>query len=178
VIYKVDKELIPDEGEAYIDAELIEFSYAEQKDFLYTPYRTKFDCEAMAFRNDSLFLFTKNWINENTMVYRLPLEPGSYEVEAIDTFDCDGLITGAEFLEDPEMLVLSGYKNFYPFMWQVTGLDDTGLFNGTQQRFNFNEIFRVQTEGIVPVSADSVFISSETTDLPASIYLVKLPASR
>jgi hypothetical protein len=178
VIYRIAKANIPESGEVYLEADLIKYAYSEQTGFSFRSYQTNFDCEALACLNDSLYLFTKNWLDGNTVVYTLPVTPGDYLAEARDTFSSDGLITGAEFLSDQGLLVLSGYKNFYPFMWVIYGYQVGDLFAGKQYRVNFNEIFRVQTEGITAVSGDSVFISAEATDLPASVYLVKIPPTK
>lgn len=66
----------------------IAFSYPEQTAFPPTHAEMYYDCEAMAYYHDSLYLFTKNRTSPfdgKCMVYKLPVKPGTYEAKK-DTY--------------------------------------------------------------------------------------------
>jgi hypothetical protein len=65
-----------------VEAKFIEFSYPEQKEFPPILKEKYFDCEAMSFYNDSLYLFTKcrsEPFDGKCFVYTLPTKPGTYK---------------------------------------------------------------------------------------------------
>ena len=67
-----------------VEAKFIEFSYPEQKDFPPKLAEKYFDCEAMSFYNDSLYLFTKcraEPFDGKCFVYTLPTKPGTYKAK-------------------------------------------------------------------------------------------------
>ena len=79
VIYKVNlKKILSSET---VDAESILFSYPNQKEFPPKLNGKYFDCEAMSFYNDSLYLFTKcrtEPFDGRCYVYTLPTKAGTY----------------------------------------------------------------------------------------------------
>lgn len=67
-----------------VEAKFIEFSYPEQKEFPPKLTEKYFDCEAMSFYNDSLYLFTKcrsEPFDGKCYVYTLPTKPGTYKAQ-------------------------------------------------------------------------------------------------
>ena len=67
-----------------VEAKFIEFSYPEQKDFPPKLSEKYFDCEAMSFYNDSLYLFTKcrtEPFDGKCFVYTLPVKPGVHKAK-------------------------------------------------------------------------------------------------
>ncbi|MNJ83224.1 hypothetical protein D3C87_06400 [compost metagenome] len=65
-----------------VEAKFIEFSYPEQKNFPPKLNQKYFDCEAMSFYNDSLYLFTKcrtEPFDGKCFIYTLPTKPGIYK---------------------------------------------------------------------------------------------------
>lgn len=67
-----------------VEAKLIEFSYPEQTEFPPKLTEKYFDCEAMGFYNDSLYLFTKcraEPFDGKCFVYTLPTSPGTYKAK-------------------------------------------------------------------------------------------------
>ena len=72
-IYKINKKDIPaGENVTVSRFDTIMFSYAIQEDFDKRTHQHNFDCEAMLALNDSLFLFTKNWEDQRTVLYACP----------------------------------------------------------------------------------------------------------
>lgn len=67
-----------------VEAKFIEFSYPEQRQFPPQLTEKYFDCEAMSFYNDSLYLFTKcrsEPFDGKCFVYTLPTKPGTYKAQ-------------------------------------------------------------------------------------------------
>ena len=79
VIYKIKAAKVNNNED--IEPKKIHFSYSEQTEFPPKKSELNFDCEAMAYHNDSLFLFTKcrtEPFDGKCMVYKIPTKPGSY----------------------------------------------------------------------------------------------------
>ncbi len=91
-------------------AEIIEFSYEDQGNFESQPLNTNFDCEAMIALNDSLILFTKNWLDLNTNIYTLPKDLGSWVAKRKGTLNVSTLISGADYNPNTNELTLIGYQ--------------------------------------------------------------------
>ncbi|HDJ33582.1 MAG TPA: hypothetical protein ENF21_05725 [Bacteroidetes bacterium] len=177
-IYRLRKDDMPAGKDGSVATEVINLLYEEQWAGGELIPDRRFDCEAMVAWNDSLFLFTKDWVNEQTMLFSLPARPGAYQLHAADTFPAAGLITGAAFLPREPLLVLCGYRNFTPFLWLFNGFESPDFFSGRHVYIEMPELFRVQTEGVYLKNADSLFISSEATDMPPQMYLMKLKPFR
>lgn len=144
-IYKLPLALISNDT---IEAEGIAFEYPDQTDFTTRPQNNNFDMEAMISLGDSLYLFSKNWLDLQTRVYALPKEAGTYEADLRDSFNVNGLITGASFREEDSLLVLVGYSPFLtPFaylFWDYTG---TQFFSGNKRKIELTIPFH-QVEAI------------------------------
>ncbi len=161
-IYKVRLEDIPAEGNGNVVAEKITFAYPTQKNFE-SGFRHNFDCEAFIVKDNSIFLFTKNWENHQTDLYQLPTDAGNYEANFIDSFDVNGLITAAAISNDQDKIVLLGYQNYVPFIWLIFDFHDIIFFEGNKRRIDFPNMATMQTEGICFVESDKIAISSEKT---------------
>ena len=120
MIYKVRKDDVMNKAE--VIPEIISFRYAGQTKFN-DSNRHNFDCEAFISKGDSLYLFSKNRGDFRTDVYALSKVPGDYVITASESFDTDGLVTGADYRGQDESgeLVLVGYnihgKAYYPFIY-------------------------------------------------------------
>jgi len=86
-------------------ASIINFSYAEQTAFPPNDTKKNFDAEAMVYKNDSIFIFTKNRtqpFDGKCYQYYLPAIPGNYQISRSDTLyiaggDAESRIVGADF---------------------------------------------------------------------------------
>ena len=94
-IYKISKNDYLNKSE--VTAEIISINYKEQTDYTKSDKATNFDAEAVVIIGNELVLFTKNWGDNKTSVYKIPIEKGSYEITAVDTYNIGGLITGADY---------------------------------------------------------------------------------
>ncbi|MBE9480252.1 MAG: T9SS type A sorting domain-containing protein [Bacteroidetes bacterium] len=164
-IYRINKEDIPSSGNANINSEIIEFEYSDQHDFTPAFQNNNFDCEAMICIADSIYFFSKNWANSKTKLYALPKTPGNFIAKLRDSFNVEGLITGADLNLIKNEITLSGYKNqvWIPFVWLLFDYYDNDFFSGNKRRIDFPYIISSQTEGIAYANNKDVFISAEKT---------------
>ncbi len=162
VIYKISqKEIIA--GMSMVNAELIHFSYADQVSFQKMNRNHNFDCEAVISFGDSLILFSKNWVDNNTRMYKLPKEPGNYKLNPLDSFTADGLITGADYNNETRKLALIGYKQKVPLIYIMDGFNGINFESEQITKINFPDFAKSQTEGICWIDNHNVMISTEET---------------
>jgi len=172
-IYKIKKSEM-DSGDI-VTASKIDFSYAEQKDFSSNPLNTPFDCEAITNYNGNLFIFTKNWVDETTSVYQIPKNEGDYVLSFIDTFNVNGLVTGADISPDEKTLALVGYKDFKPIVWLFSDITEQNFLGGKEIYMKLDEIYSAQTEGICFKGNDTLLISNEhTSTFDQQIFYIDL----
>lgn len=156
--------------------EMINFSYSDQHEFASTgANNTDFDCEAFVVTTDSIFLFTKQWISNKTKVYALPKTPGSFSARLKASYDVEGLITGATFLESKKLIVLSGYSSLLePFIFMLYDFTGSDFINGNKRKVSISLPFH-QIEGITTSNGLKYFISNEKFVLaPIAEILPKL----
>ncbi len=159
-IYKISKKDLRKKHDT-VKASIIRFRYAEQKNFHHKAYKHNFDCEAMTVFHDSLWLFSKNWENHKTRLYKLPKEPGDYTISTLQTCNVKGLITGAYYQKGRHTLCLIGYIDYRPFMIVDKGFD--GKLSRQAKKFRIKDRRFSQTEGICMDKAGNIYISSEKT---------------
>lgn len=151
-----------------IVTEKLPFFWSDQFQFMAQPNAHDFDCEAFLAREDSLVLFSKNWLNLYTRRYVLPVYWND-TIAAIlrDSFFVDGLITDASLSPDQSRTFLLGYKNngnnFYTsFIWNLWDYSNGQVFSGNKRRIEIGNVLNVsQTEGIALISNQSGYVSSE-----------------
>jgi hypothetical protein len=174
-IYIVSKTDIPYNKDGEVTASVINFSYADQQNFDPANRSNDYDCEAMVAYGDSLYLFTKNWANQQSRLYALPKAPGTYSVFPGDTLAADGLITGADLSPSGNELVLCGYKNYSPILWLLFDFRNGSYFKGNKRLIKFSGMTGTQTEGAAFLRESEVVISSEkTTVSPAGLFKINI----
>jgi hypothetical protein len=162
-IYKVAKSDISGKKKIEVKAEIIEFSFRDQLSFEFENHAHNFDCESLIVFDDSLIVFSKNWVDGKTRMYKMPKIAGQYQLDPTDTFDADGLITGADYSSNLKKLVLSGYKDFKPFIFLVNDFDGKSLNGKEIFRFNLFKMKESQVEGIAWSTGETVLFSTEHT---------------
>ncbi len=159
VVYRVSKQAY-DQSDA-VSAERLDFRYEDQFDFIDNS-RTDWDAEALFALNDELIILTKQWTSNGTVAYAIPKTPGTYEARKIETYDANGLITGATYNPLSDVLFLIGYNAFLgPFTIRVERPTNSAIFSGAIERLAFGSGL-AQTEGITYVDQDTYFVSSES----------------
>ncbi len=169
-IYKLAKADFTQAMEFSINAEMIAFKYKDQVSYDIKNRNNDHDCEALLSRGDYLYLFSKNWGNEETKCYKLPKEAGDYELDIYGQFDVRGLITGADFNENTQTVVLLGYENFVPFSWLIWDFTDDQFFTGNKKRVDFPYIQGAQTEGICFKNNQDILVSCEASFFDQRLY--------
>jgi len=158
-IYRVSKSSIA-LGTPAVD--VINFSYEDQTDF--SPQggnNTDFDCEAFIVTDSNIYLFTKEWVSEETTVYSLPKMPGTYSAVNEGSFDVNGLITGATYLQNQQFISLSGYSStLIPFVYFLYDFTDNNFFNGNKRKVGLNLPLH-QIEGIASNDGTNYYLSNE-----------------
>lgn len=140
----------------------IRFSYSNQTDYTATTINnTNFDCEAFIVSEDSIYLFTKQWVDGKTRSYSLPKIPGNYIAHYKSTMNVLGLITGAVYLESKKLVALCGYtKLLQPFFYLLYDFNDFDFFNGNKRKINVNLPYH-QIEGITSKNGLKYYASNE-----------------
>ena len=147
-------------GNPQIDT--IWFSYPEQTDFSTSSSNgTDFDCEAFIATEDSLYLFTKQWVSEGTALYSLPKTPGTYSARRISSWNVNGLVTGATYNPRKKQVVLCGYSSLLqPFVVLLYDYAGNDFFSGNKRKMSLGLSFH-QVEGIALYHDYTYFLSNE-----------------
>ncbi len=163
LIYKILLTEIPAKGDGQVVAESIRFSYEDYVGPIAKRKDNNFDCEAFIADGDSLYLFSKNWENQQCRLYRLPKTPGTFIAQKLASFDTKGLVTGADINPRSGELILTGYTNktWIPFMWVFTDYADHQYFSGNKQRVNMINLPATQVEAIAFTRGRRAVITSE-----------------
>ena len=177
-IYRLLKSEVTNNALDTVVAEKMNFSWADQLDFTSAYNANDFDCEAFYATEDSLFLFSKNWVDLKTKCYSLP----NYWTDTLNAtlssqFDVDGLITDACKDTINHRIYLLGYKNngsnFYTsFIWCLWDHASNLIFSGNKRRIEIGNVLTVsQTEGITLSDNGTAYVSAEKV-----INIITIPA--
>jgi hypothetical protein len=102
-----------------VSAEIISFSYEDQTDFDSKPNASNFDAESIVIYNNSILIFTKNWGDLKTNVYKIPLIIGNHLAKKISSANVEGLITGGVYNDN--RFFLTGYNaTLTPFLIYIS----------------------------------------------------------
>lgn len=142
--------------------ENINFSFEDQKDFeTNKPNKTSFDCEAFVVVQDSIFLFTKQWKNKQTTIYKLPKQSGEFIAEKKASYKIKGLVTGASYFSSKKILVLCGYtRNGKPFVELFYDFKGNDFFSGTHKKIKIKYRF-LQIEAITTKDGKNYYLTNE-----------------
>jgi hypothetical protein len=158
----------------------IRFSYPEQTDFSsQIQSNIIFDCEAFIVSQDSIFLFTKSWALNKSLVYSLPTNPGTHEAHFKDTLPVGGLITGAHYDLENNRVTLSGYNTILsPFVYLLFDFEAFNFLKGNKRKIAINASYH-QIEGITSLNGIDFFLTNEaftygTINTPAKISKLNL----
>lgn len=148
---------------------LLPFSYIDQTDFTAQPEDSSvYDCEAMIVSNGKAHLFTKSRRNYNTVHY--VVNPSNNTAEKVESFQAEGLITGASLSPDGKLIALIGYdlRPFIPtvFCWLLwdwlPGTEQ--FFSGNKRRIELGTALQVgQVESIGFATDRAGYLSNEVT---------------
>lgn len=132
VIYKVS-DPTKEKGDK-IAAKKIYFSYPEQKKFPPKSKDFKYDAEALFYKDDNLYLITKNKsrpFKGDAQIYKIPAQPGEHKARLLGSVTlCENaskcIVTAATISSDNQKVVLLGYG----MLWIITDFKDDDFTNG------------------------------------------------
>lgn len=182
-ILRINKESLLNQT---FEIDTIGFSYEDQTDFSYHYYSNDFDCEAFIVSDDSIYLFTKQWVSKQTTVYRIPKVPGTHIARRHESYNVNGLITGASFLPDYQLVVLCGYNydsgdyeaSLRPFIYLLYDYQENNFFSGNKRRLDFGITVKSQIEAIATTNAVDYYLTNENfhRTFMGGLLTVNLPA--
>jgi len=161
--------------------ETINFSYSNQTSLNATgANNTDFDCEALIVSSDSIYLFTKQWVSEKTSVYRLSKSPGTQVAKLKATYDVKGLVTGATYLQEKQVIGLCGYsKQLQPFIFLMYDFKGVDFFGGNKRKVSVSLPF-TQVEGIATNNglrwylSNEAFVQGQLINTPQKLHVLDL----
>lgn len=174
-VYRLPLSSLPDNGDATLSAECINFRYSDQTDFT-SRKLNDFDCETFFVTDDYLYLLSKSWETGITRLYRLSKEPGNHVAELVNSFNSQGLITGADYDRENHILVTVGYMKtlWWPFIYIIYDFDEAGE-NLPNHRLEMPHLAWTQFEGICFFDYGQCYITAETNKgMVSSVFEVDL----
>jgi hypothetical protein len=176
-IYKILKSDF--KNKTAVSAEIISYSYEDQTDFSSQPNSSNFDAEGIVIYGDRLLIFTKNWADFKTNVYKIPLTTGDYVATKVSAANVEGLITGAVYNND--RFFLTGYDtSLIPFLIYIdfNRMPGEDIFSSGFNRISLaNKLEQgSQVEGITNIGfTGNYYISREnvSTTVSGTAYTLK-----
>lgn len=180
-IYKFPLAAIPDYTAnpvvtiASADIDIIYFTYSGQLPVVpTTANNTRFDCEAMIVDAGKIHLFTKNWVDLNTVHYIInSTSPGTYVATELETLATNYLVTGADKTPAGNVIVLLGYQASgfgNHFMHLLSDFSGGLYFNGNKRRIDLpSALLMGQAEGICFRNNTYGYISNEGITSPVTV---------
>jgi hypothetical protein len=138
--------------------EKIQFSFTEQKEFPPVKNKMDFDCEAMFWANDSLYLFSKNRSSKLTKLYVLPSISGEYHVSAKASIYLKANITAADISPSGHQFALLSYGKIFLF-----GIENQQI-DFSKPQYCVKAPLK-QSEAMAYVSDNELLITNEQRDI-------------
>lgn len=174
-IYRVSKRDLLNSDD--IPSESIKITYADQSSFSYSDHTTPFDAEALMALDGSLYLFSKNWNDCTTNVYKIPAIPGSYKIYPLFKHKLNVMVTAADYDPSTNSIVLIGYANIYKnilsssMIFVLSNYSKNDFFSGTLLALkikNATDAGQIEAVGFRDGAKGGLFISAEGN--PAMLY--------
>ena len=171
-IYKIAKEQLTTVDSQELLVETMSFAYALQNSFTPAPFRTNFDAEALVVIAGDLYVFTKNWGNQKTDIYKISTIPGVYKAEHIGTLDIAGFVTAADYDVKSNSLVLVGYSLQSPFLVKIDAVHLQDIANGNFERYELQvpTTYSRQLEAVCFFESYLYFTSEQSSDGASGLF--------
>jgi hypothetical protein len=171
LIYRIPRNRLESGDSSVNHNGIISLSFEEEVELNGRGYSSH-DCEALFAYKDSLYLFSKNWLDESTSVYVLPSEPGHYKLKPRYRYEARILVTGADLYPDQNEVALVGYRNYQPIVISYKFDRDPALIRcGGKARIYPLKLGR-QVEGICFDASGNLMVSSERSVQKATLFKV------
>jgi len=176
VIYKVLKtNLLPDVSN--IPVEKISYKYPDQTKFPPKKKQRLFDVEALFYKDNFLYLLTKDQSHppiDSSRLYRLPNRPGYHTAKHIGTFKTKskknkGQITGAALSPSGNKIAVTSNEE----IWIFRNFRGDKFFDGTEEYMSL--IKGLQVEAVVFTNECTLYLTCEQNDKSkASLFTIDL----
>ncbi len=121
-VYSVRWADLADSAGSTVPSRLTEFRFADAEPSA-GAYEHNNDCEAATAVGNEIWVFSKNWQDQQTRLYRLSADGGRHALVSRGRYPVGGLITAADYDSGRQQLALLGYtrKRFSSsaFLWLV-----------------------------------------------------------
>ncbi len=161
-----------------IEPRIINFTYGnpDYPEPDYSVTNTRFDCEAFIAKDDTLFLFSKNWVDHDVYLYAIPNKANYFHtITPIDTLHLDYLVCAADYDYRTNTVSLLGYTydvsglipESRPYLTLLRNFEGNKFFSGTVETTELSsvgltDIIRYnQTEGIAFRDSSRLWITNE-----------------
>lgn len=163
IIYKIKLEDLNNEN---APVEQLKISYPNQTSFIRGEQNHPYDAESLVAIEDNLYIFSKDWKDQTTIIYKFNKQYPIQKAQYITSYDIKGLVTGATF-DGLNTVTICGYNsNLTPFIYEVN------YRNGTFDFKTKEEILiegGAQVEGIISTNTnsnkESYYLSSEAVNI-------------
>lgn len=163
IIYKIKLEDLNNEN---APVEQLKISYPNQTSFIRGEQNHPYDAESLVAIEDNLYIFSKDWKDQTTIIYKFNKQDPIQKAQYITSYDIKGLVTGATF-DGLNTVTICGYNsNLTPFIYEVN------YRNGTFDFKTKEEILiegGAQVEGIISTNTnsnkESYYLSSEAVNI-------------
>ncbi|MFN0189828.1 MAG: PKD domain-containing protein [Bacteroidia bacterium] len=170
-IYRINKSALTPTTTS-VTASIINFSFSDQTSFVSNPTNHNFDCEAMIFLNDSIHLFSKNWVDFQTKHYVIPNSPGTHVAQLRETLNTGFLVTGAT-VQQYGVISLIGYlrTGTKPVsLYMLYDYKNNLFFNGNKRKFDLStQNVYGQVEGVEFFNSSLAFVTNELYTTGANV---------
>jgi len=130
-------------------------SYPNQKEFPAT--KKNFDCEAIFWVEEQLFVLSKHRYDTYTTLYRVDTSQKKSELIPLETFDIGGMVTAAEANDDGSKLAVLTYNSVWVFQ-----KENASYFQG---KIKWLPIKAKQCEAICFKDDEQLLITNEQSEL-------------
>jgi hypothetical protein len=163
-VYKIAKKDISDTAaNISVPAQTIKFKYEDQSDkpLPVQANTTNWDCEALISYKEKLYLFTKQWKGNKTVLYQLNKTAGEQVAIRKDSLDVGGLITSADIQISKSRIVLTGYMSSgQRFIYLLYGFKENNFFAGNKRKIILNG--PSQLESVSFINEKYIMLGSES----------------
>ncbi|MBO0937091.1 hypothetical protein J2I47_11090 [Fibrella sp. HMF5335] len=129
------------------------FSFSDQTAF--PPQQRNFDCEAVFYARDSLFLLSKNRSGHLVRLYGMPAQPGKQVIAPLDSVYIKSMVTGAAISPNGQTLAVLTYGKILFF--DLSGSGPIRLRRPT----GCLRVPRAQTEALVYINDTDLLMTNE-----------------
>ncbi len=153
-------------------AQIISFSYADQTSFTPANQNHDFDMEAMCVADDSIHLFSKDWVDKKTRHYVMPKTAGTYSLVPRESLLVEGQITSACANDSGNIIILGGYNasNGACFMWMLWDFKGHLKFNGNKRRIETGNALTLGQYEATTFKRDVLYITNEKRVTEAGLW--------